>query len=165
MRLNRFLPSVVVFLCALLITPFAESQQSGDIDAITSRLVGSYRLVSYNAFDENGNTERRPYSVGRISYDSAGRMTAQLMPDGWNGSTAGSSSGAAFISYFGAYTIDPARQAVIHHVEGAYNDGMLGQSMPRYFEFSADGNSLFLETRNDTRVTGRLRWDRITEQD
>jgi hypothetical protein len=34
--------------------------------------------------------------------------------------------------------------------------------MPRYFEFSADGGSLFLQTKtaDGGRVTGRLQWDR-----
>jgi len=145
---------------AILVIPLVDAQQ-GSAEAIKNRLVGSYRLVSFHAIDESDNSVRRPYSVGRISYDSVGRMTAQLMPEGWDASSSTSSSGAGFISYFGTFTIDTDIQAVIHHVEGAYNANMLGRSMVRYFELSADGNTLFLETRNEGRTTGRLQWDRI----
>jgi hypothetical protein len=37
---------------------------------------------------------------------------------------------------------------------------MLGQAMPRYFEFSPDGQTLYLTVKNGDRATGRLRWDR-----
>jgi hypothetical protein len=157
--------SCIISLSVVLFAPLAQGQPGSDAEAIKNRLVGSYRLVSFNSIDENGNAVRRPYSVGRISYDGVGRMTAQLMPEGWDASASTSSSGAGFISYFGTFTIDTDIQAVIHHVEGAYNANMLGRSMVRYFEFSADGNSLFLETRNDNRTTGRLRWDRILTED
>jgi hypothetical protein len=161
---SKYLPCVIS-LGFLFLAPLVHSQQGSDVESIKNRLVGSYRLVSFNAIDEAGNAVRRPYSVGRISYDGVGRMTAQLMPEGWDASSSISASGAGFISYFGTFTIDSERQAVIHHVEGAYNANMLGRSMVRYFEFSADGNSLFLETRNDNRATGRLRWDRILTED
>ena len=144
---------------AVLIMSLAHGQQNGDVEAIRNQLIGSYSLVFYHGIEENGTTVRRPYSVGRISYDAAGRMTAQLMPDGGNSGEAG------FISYFGTYTIEPARGAVIHHVEGSNIDNLVGQSMPRYFSFSDDGSSLFLETRNEGRVTGRLQWDRLSLDD
>ncbi len=156
MSRTKLLPFILSL--GVLLTPvLANSQQPGDMDTLKSQLIGSYSLVFYNGIDENGNTVRQPYSVGRISYDSVGRMTAQLMADG--------GPGAGFISYFGAYSIDTARQAVIHHVEGTNIENLLGQSLVRYLEFSADGSSLFLETRNGDRVTGRLRWDRITAED
>ncbi len=158
--------SVSVFsLFVLLVSQAAGAQQTVGDDAMKAMLIGSYRLISFEAIDGNGNAVRRPYSVGRISYDGVGRMTAQLMPEGWTGNTSQNGSGAGFISYFGSYTFDLEQQAVIHHVEGALSGNMLGRSMVRYFDFSEDGNSLFLETRNNGRVTGRLRWDRITDAD
>lgn len=126
----------------LLVVSMAHGQPVGDMEAIKNQLIGSYSLEFYHGIDENGHTVRQPYSVGRISYDQVGRMSAQLMPDGGNGGEAG------FISYFGTYTIDAERGAVIHHVEGSNIDNLVGLSMPRYFEFSSNGDSLFLETRN-----------------
>lgn len=148
--------------------PFSVAGQTrSDVETIRERLVGSYRLVWYNSYDAAGKETKLPYTFGQISYDRAGRMSAQLVRDGQQ-KFAGAqptdqerlTAYGSFISYFGAYEIDPVKRAVTHHVEGSMNPNMVGSHLTRYFEFSPDGRSLFLSVKDGDRVTGRLQWDR-----
>jgi hypothetical protein len=142
------------------------AQQKADPAAVKKQLIGSYKLVSYMMYDEKGTERPTNYIVGQISYDAAGRMSAQLMAKNRPSAGRGASDAdrlaalSGYIAYFGRYEIDAERGVVTHHVEGSVNMGMVGQGMPRWFEFSPDGQSLYLMTKNGDRVTGRLRWDR-----
>lgn len=141
------------------------AQQRADVERVKQRLVGSYKLVSYTSYDQNGAATKLPYSVGQISYDAANRMSAQLVRDDrpTTAPRTDAERAAAYssmISYFGRYEIDVEKNIVTHHVEGSISPTMVGQGMPRYFEFSPDGASLFLSVKNGERVTGRLQWDR-----
>ncbi len=148
---------LAIFLSAALLTaPLAEAQTAETEEAVKALLLGSWSLVRFNAIEEDGGAVRRPYSVGRIDYQANGRMNAQLMPENWGESD----EAAGYVAYFGTFSIDMELRRVIHHVEGAYNSNMLGQAMPRYFEFSGDGNTLFLEVRNDGGTSARLQWQR-----
>lgn len=162
--------SVVLFaiVMAAALVP-ASGQSRPDVEAIRAQLVGSYRLVWYRSYDASGKETVLPYTFGQISYDRAGRMSAQLVRSGQARFAGPQPSEAerlaaygSFISYFGAYEIDPVRRAVTHHVEGSMNPNMVGSHLTRYFEFSPDGKSLFLSVKDGDRVTGRLQWDRFT---
>ena len=158
MRRSGF--ALITAAATLLLIPFAGAQRGGAEEDVMARLIGSWRLVSFNSIAADRQETPRPYSVGRISYAAGGQMSAQLMPESWQDGD----GEAGYIAYFGRYSVDLGRQAIIHQVEGAYNRNMLGQSMPRYFELSEVGNTLILQTRNsDGRTTARLRWERIVE--
>lgn len=154
----------IVLPAMLLLIPVVGAQQASDEEAVKAQLLGSWRLVRFNAISEDGEVVRRPYSVGRIDYQATGLMNAQLMPEDWGDSSGAGSAGAGYIAYFGTFSVDLERGAVVHHVEGAYSRGMLGQSMSRYYEFADDGNTLYLEVRNNGRTTARLRWARVVEE-
>ncbi len=152
--------TLIVAAAALLPVSFAGAQQGSAEEAVMERLIGSWSLVRFDSIDENGQETRRPFSDGRISYSTGGMMTAQLMPEDWEDGD----GEEGYTAYFGRYSVDLGRQAIIHHVEGAYNRNMLGQAMPRYFDLSEDGNSLTLQTRNsEGRTMARLRWARIID--
>lgn len=143
------------------------SRQSADVEKIREQLAGSYRLVWYRSYDQAGKETVLPYTVGQISYDRAGRMSAQLMRDNhqrFAGTPPTEQERATaysnFISYFGAYDIDPVKRFVTHHVQGSVNPNMVGSDLTRYFEFSADGKSLFLTVKDGERIVGRLQWDK-----
>jgi YD repeat-containing protein len=143
------------------------AQQRADAAHVRQQLVGSYKLISYVSYDQNGVATKLPFTVGQISYDAAGRMSAQLMREGRAKLTTPQSSDAeraaayaSFISYFGHYTIEADKGTVTHHVEGAMSPNMVGSDLVRHFEFSPDGKSLFLSVKNGERVTGKLQWDR-----
>ena len=152
----------IILPAILLLIPAVGAQQAGGAETVKAQLLGSWRLVRFNAISEDGEAERRPYSTGRIDYQATGLMNAQLMPEDWGDSNGTGSAG--YIAYFGTFSVDIERQAVIHHVEGAYGRNMLGQSMSRYYEFADDGNTLYLEVRNNGRTTARLRWARVVEE-
>jgi hypothetical protein len=155
-------------LLVAVIAPATQAQQRGDVEQIRKQLIGSYKLITYDSYDEKGAVTRLPYDVGQIAYDAAGRMSAQLMRSDRakfaNGQRPTEAERAAayssFISYFGHYTIDADKGTVTHHVEGAMSPGMVGNDLVRYFEFSPDKKSLFLSVKNGERVVGKLRWDR-----
>jgi lipocalin-like protein len=156
--------ALILVLFSAVAAPVA--QQKPDAAAVKKQLVGSYKLVSYVNYDEKGTERPTNFTVGQISYDAAGRMSAQLMakdrPTAGRGASDAERAAAAagYVAYFGRYEIDAARGVVTHHVEGSVNQGMVGQGMPRWYEFSPDGQTLYLMTKNGDRVTGRLRWDR-----
>jgi YD repeat-containing protein len=156
----------VLLVFGAVATPVAQPRP--DAAKIKQQLIGSYKLISYVQYDEKGVERRTNHTAGQISYDAAGRMSAQLMPGDRTPLPTGNqatdaqraANAAGYIAYFGRYEIDAEKGVVYHHVEGSLSQTMLGQAMPRYFEFSPDGQTLYLMVKTGDRVTGRLRWDR-----
>ena len=68
---------LILVLVGAVATPTA--QPKPDAAKVKQQLIGSYRLVSFVQFDEKGVERKTNYTVGQISYDAAGRMSAQLM--------------------------------------------------------------------------------------
>jgi hypothetical protein len=144
----------------------AHAQSRADVDRVRKQLVGSYKLMSYDNYGRDGAVTKSPYTIGQISYDAAGRMSAQLMRDDRQKMSSPATDAdraaayAGFISYFGHYDLDTEKGTVTHRVEGALSPNMVGNALVRYFEFSPDGKSLFLSVKDGERVAGKLRWDR-----
>ena len=99
------------------------AQPRPDAAKAKQQFIGTYRLLSYVSFDEKGVERKTDYTVGQISYDAAGRMSAQLMvpnrPAAGRGASEAQRAAAAagYVAYFGRYEIDPERGVVTHHVE------------------------------------------------
>jgi hypothetical protein len=157
--------SVSLGLCGLVVSAVGAQPSPADIQ---KRLVGHYRLLSFQNFDESGVARSGGYDEGRIMYDAAGNMAAQLMRAGrkrlstpaTEAERAAAYSG--YIAYYGRYTIDPATQKVTHHVEGSTNPNWVPTELVRYYELSPDGNRLLLSLKNaQGRVTGTLTWERL----
>jgi hypothetical protein len=143
------------------------AEQRVDAAAVRKQLAGAYKLVSFVNYDENGAPTSSPFTIGQIYYDTAGRMSAQLMrpdrpklPPQKASEAERAAAYSSFISYFGRYEIDTEKRTVTHHVEGGSSPNMVGAALVRHFEFSPDGKSLFLSVKSGERVTGRLQWDR-----
>jgi hypothetical protein len=164
MRVRVLILVFATLLAASVAAPAA--QERPDAATIRQTFLGSYRLVSYITYDQDGTERQSTYTTGQITYDAAGRMSAHLMapdrPANGRGASEAQRAAAAsgYVAYFGRYEIDAARGVVTHHVDGALSVSMVGQAMPRWYEFSADGGTLYLSTRNGDRVTGRLHWER-----
>ena len=154
---------LVVALCANVTLLTAQSTTPRD-----PRFVGNWRLVTIENYDDKGVARPGAYTGGRIMYDAAGQMSAQLTrPDRPPlPSDAGEAPRAAaytsYVAYYGAYQIDAAAGKVTHKVEGSLNPNWPKTDLPRYFAFSDGNNTLKLSIRNAAgRVTGTLTWARI----
>ena len=132
------------------------------------RFVGNWRLVSFVNIDDSGAATPNRFSGGRIMYDAAGQMAAQLthadraaLPQGASeGQRAAAYSG--FLSYYGGYVVDDRATKVTHHVEASTNPNWPNTELVRYFEFADGGNTLKLSIRDAAgRTTGTLTWARI----
>jgi hypothetical protein len=133
---------------------------------VTRRLIGNWKLVKYEAFDQNGAARPGPYDVGRVAYEASGEMTAHLLrSDRAKEAPATDAARAAayqsYIGYFGPFTVDAQRGTVAHHVIGSSFPHWVGTEQVRYYAFSADGNQLTLSVKAGGRVTATLTWVRV----
>ena len=132
------------------------------------RFVGNWRLVSFVNVDDKAVATPSRFTGGRIMYDAAGQMAAQLthanraaLPANPSDALRAAAS-TGYVAYYGSYEIDPAAAKVTHHVEGSTNPNWPKTELIRYFEFADGGNTLKLSIRNDAgRTTGTLTWARI----
>ena len=135
-------------------------------DAVRQRLVGTWKLVKYEVFDERGAARHGNYDTGRLIYDEQGEMAAHLMRSGRpkeapTTEAARASAYQAYLGYFGPFTIDPDKQVVVHHVAGSSLPHWIGTEQIRYYGFSEDGKYLTLSLKSGERVTQTLTWDRV----
>jgi hypothetical protein len=165
--MRRTLLGLVGVLACFTALDRSAAGQSTSPDVLT-RLAGNWRLVTFVNVDEKGAPRDAGYEGGRIMYDAAGNMSAQLMRTGrkpLSQPPTDADRAAAygtFVAYYGNYTIDAATSKVTHSVEGALNPNWVKTDLVRYYEFSADGRLLMLSLRNaQGRVTGTLTWERL----
>ena len=154
---------VALALCASAVTALTAQAPAGR----DPRFVGHWRLVSFMNIDDQGVATPNRLAGGRIMYDAAGHMSAQLTQADRPALPASPTEAqraaayAGYVAYYGAYEIDAAARKVTHHVEGSTNPNWLKTALVRYFEFAADG-TLKLSIRNEAgRTTGTLTWARI----
>jgi hypothetical protein len=165
----------VVIVCAIALIP-APRVVSGQSRGGAARsaadvqrsFVGHYKLVKFENFDDKGVARLAPYDSGRIMYDAAGNMSAQLMRSDRKplttppGESERAAAYATYTAYYGTYTIDAAAGNVTHHVEGSLNPNWVKTDLVRWYGFSKDGTLLTLSIKNaEGRVTGTLTWERI----
>jgi len=134
-----------------------------------SRLVGSWRLVSYETLDEAGR-RGRPYgdAVGRLTYDAHGNMTGQVMrPDRTPVTyTEGSAQQVraaylGYIAYFGTYEVAADGRSITHRVEGSLNPAWVGGNQLRAMRFEGDRLVLQAEVEKGGGVVRhQLTWER-----
>jgi hypothetical protein len=117
-------------------------------------LVGTWRLVSYEARDSKGQLQYPlgEHVSGQLVYDSTGNRSAHVMRNdrplfAANDPARGTDAEvrAAFegyTSYFGTYTIDTTKQTVTHHVRGASYPNWVASDQIRYYKL--DGTRLSL---------------------
>ena len=136
------------------------------------RFIGVWRLIRCESRYKDGRIEY-PYGekpVGRITYDKAGRMSAQLMRPGRRAtvpSGVGLVAGNAttdeireavdgFASYFGTFDVDESTKTVTHHVQGCLVPTWVGTALKRTYQFTANRLTL---TATTTSVR-ELIWER-----
>ena len=137
------------------------------------RFIGVWKLIRCERKSKDGRIDY-PYGekpVGRITYDKAGRMSAQLMRPGRRSTVAPGVSLIAgnagseeirdavdgFISYFGTFDVDESAKTVIHHVQACLVPSWVGTDLQRTYRF--DAKRLVLTASAATSVL-ELVWER-----
>ena len=152
--------------------PTATTHTANTTSAITSKFVGSWKLVEF----EGQLVPKRDWA-GLLMYDATGHMAAQLLPldrpkfasgNRLQGTT--EEIKAAFdgyFAYFGPYEVNEAEGVVIHHVKGSIFPNDVGKDNIRYYEFSGDRLILIPTNIVDGKLirkssaTVRLTWERV----
>ena len=163
-------------ISALSLAPFAHAaSRSG---AERKKFIGVWKLVSGVAKHDVTGAVRYPWGekpVGRLSYDEAGRVFAQLMnpsrrsvggaANRGSASAIGSASAedmremlTGFNAYFGTFDIDEPSKTVIHHVQSALIPSWVGTDQRRKYEFSSKDELIILNTASQEAY--RLVWQR-----
>jgi hypothetical protein len=137
---------------------------------MTHRLIGSWRLVSYESSETSGR-RGRPYgdAIGRLSYDENGNMSGQVMrPDrakvelGEGNAQQVRAAYLGYIAYFGTYEVAADGQSVVHHVQGALNPAWVGGTQVRKMRFDEDRLVLSADVpKSGSVVTHTLTWERV----
>lgn len=139
---------------------FAAAMQAAP--AGRDRFLGVWRLISCERKSKDGGIDY-PYGekpIGRITYDKAGRMSAQLMRPGRRSTVAPGVSLIAgnasvdeireavngYIAYFGTFDVDESAHTVIHHVQACLVPSWVGTDLKRTYRFNANRLALTAAT-------------------
>jgi len=142
-------------------------------------LVGTWRLVSYEARHQAGDTI---FPMGRdlkgyITYTADGHVSVQVMVPGRAGLASGDISrgtteewaeaAKGYFAYCGTYDVDETRRTVTHHVELSLVPNWVGQEQVRdvhlqegRLELSGPPTPILGDTR-----TAHLVWERVTSRE
>jgi Lipocalin-like domain len=141
-----------------------------------AHFVGTWQLLDSYAEGAGG---RAPFPlgakvIGRINYDSAGNMAAQLMGEDRTPFASRDpreisdleyrSAFQTYTAYFGTYEIDAERGTVTHHVVGATVPNWPGNDQLRYYELQ--GDRLILRTppmrgNDGEKAVNTLVWQKV----
>ena len=168
----RLWSALVIGSCVVVALAAATQEHApGDV---ARRLVGSWRLVRYEAGaqGEPAAAIYGPNPSGRLMYDAAGRMSVHVVdprrrkfvsddrlvhtPEEVREAFDG------YFGYFGTYTVDAAAGTVTHHIAAASFPNFAGTEQKRYFVLSGDRLELTTPPmlRGGKTVTVHVVWER-----
>jgi hypothetical protein len=141
-----------------------------------TQFIGTWKLVSAEARLADGRVIY-PYGrfpLGRLSYDEAGFMSAQLthserplfaVADKAKGTPPEVQAAMeTYESYYGTYEVEEAGQVVVHHVSGSLLPNWTGSDQVRFYQ--SEGDRLTLSTAEiaygGTQLVGVLVWQRLS---
>ena len=145
-----------------------------DQKEVLAQIAGVWRLLS-SEFRTSGGEVIYPLgedAVGQCILTSDGYMSGQLMRRDRPLFAAGNQAAGTpeeiraalegYVSYYGPFDIDPAKQQLTTHVEGSLFPNWIGEEQLRFYEIAE--NRLTLRTPpiplGDDEVTGYLIWER-----
>jgi hypothetical protein len=137
--------------------------------SVRKQLIGVWKLLSLELLvDGNVLYPYGDHPLGRLTYDEAGRISAQIMqperqsslsdPDAISRASANELRQIAegYLGYYGTFTIDEENKTVIHHVEACTLPAWVGTDQKRQWEF--DGPRLVLRSGPN-----KLVWERLPD--
>jgi Lipocalin-like domain len=120
----------------------------------TDALIGTWRVVEIADLDKDGRWQYRfgEHPRGYFVYDATGHVHIQIMkappllpfPEAniivgkLPSADHALAAYAAYVAYFGTYTVDAEKQVVTHHVEGSLAPEFTDTEQPRPFKLEAD---------------------------
>jgi hypothetical protein len=163
-------------ISAISLAPF--SRASASTAAERKKFIGVWKLVSGESRNEVTGEVRYPWGrqpVGRLSYDEAGRVFAQLMNPGRRSVGGAANRGAAaaiatastddmremltgFNAYFGTFDVDEPSRTMIHHLQSALIPSWVGTDQRRKYEFSGRDQLILFNVASEAAY--RLVWQR-----
>ena len=138
-------------------------------------LLGTWKLRAFRVVKSNGE-EWFPYGVhatGQVTYSPSGRFSVVMARhdrahfvsgDQLRGSDAEMAEAfKGYISYFGSFSFDPAKNEVVHRIESSLFPNWEGHEHRRFVKL--DGDVLELTTPPTVwgggEVVGQVQWERI----
>jgi hypothetical protein len=125
---------------------------------IIYKLIGAWALMTWCETTATGEV-RYPLgkdAIGQLIYTSDLRVSAQLasqsqpnfQSEDWREATQPESAQAwkQYFGYFGTFSLDLDRQAVIHHIEGSWFPNLRGTDQVRFFRFEQERLMLEADT-------------------
>jgi hypothetical protein len=138
------------------------------MESLKSRLLGTWKLISYTLKDEEG---KEYYPMGEdckgfLMYNPDGYVSAQLMTEGrpayasrdlHNGTIEEMAAAAhGYIAYAGKFEVDETKMTLKHTMEVSMNPTWLGQTQERYLKL--DGDTVTITADVNTAV---LKWRKV----
>lgn len=152
------------------------AQSAKPKSAVTEKLIGSWKLVSIETIRPNGEIiydwmGRQP--TGLTVYESAGRMSVQIMRDPRPTFDSNDNAKATpeekaraydgYYAYYGTYQVNEAESTVMHHVQSSLRPTEVGIDYQRYFKLSGDRIVLTTTRYQEAgeQRTNRPTWERV----
>lgn len=124
-------------------------------DALQKQLIGTWKITAFeDRKDEHDPNNEWTYPYGKnpkgyFVYDNTGHVMIQIMKTPHNPLFVSGDDEkptaeemtrafAGYVAYFGTYTVDAAKNVVIHHVEGSLKPSFIGTDQPRPFILAGD---------------------------
>ena len=156
----------VALLSVVLLS--TDSDRAQGTDAV--RLVGAWRLVSWELQLADGTVRKNPMSVGSLMYSDTGRMCGVLMDPNrkaWTGRQPTDDEVRAayngIVAYCGTYEVDSKAGFVVHHVDIEKSPSNVGITRKRWYTLEGSRLSLRVDAAElpANQKESRLVWERV----
>ena len=158
------LSMAVVLVLALAAFGFGRASAADD----AARLVGSWKLVSWQTKHSDGSTgyPMGESPAGLLIYDARGNISLQIMDDfrpafsqGYEKTTLDELKEVykTYAAMFGHYSVDPSARTVSIEVQGITNPNYMSSTLTRYYALK--GNTLVMAF--DPKGMNSTTWKRI----
>ena len=116
------------------------------VDSDMQHFIGTWKLISIETRDENGELFRRGHRTGYLIYSEDGYMSVAFMKEGRPTFASGDIRGGTveekmaavegYVSYSGRF--DVKGDKIVHHIEVSLFPNWVGVSQERLYEFEDD---------------------------
>ncbi len=131
------LGALFLLICVTAMTVSGRQDRDGN-EGAKDRFIGGWRLASLEEQGADGAMHEADCS-GLLVYTRDGHMSVQVMyrnPPSGTGVAPVQYAQGGYEASFGTYEIDESARTFTFHVEGALVRTLIGQDLPRSFEFS-----------------------------